>query len=261
MAVHPAAAARSGTTRSGTTRSGTTRSGATRSGTTRSGATRSGTTRSGAARKPTVAPHETDTEPGLRSRASALPAEERRAAILAATVPLLASHGTEITSRQIAAAAGVAEGTIFRVFADKESLIEAAVDLAFDPAPAEAEILAIDPTLDLEARCIAAVDIIQRRIASLWRVFTAVGAHNVPEKRRDKRGKSTSTSMHAFVAILEPDRDQLRVDPLQAADLLRGLTFASCHPALTLSAPMSPREIVSVVLHGIWKRPEDGRSC
>ena len=91
-----------------------------------------------------------------------MPSEERRASILAATVPLLIDHGTEITTRQIAAAAGVAEGTIFRVFIDKETLIAAAVEQAFDPAPVEAELRAIDPTLDLEARCEAAVDIIQK---------------------------------------------------------------------------------------------------
>ena len=81
-----------------------------------------------------------------------MPAEERRASILAATVPLLIDHGTQITTRQIAEAAGVAEGTIFRVFVDKETLIEAAVEQAFDPAPVEAELRAIDPTLALEAR-------------------------------------------------------------------------------------------------------------
>jgi AcrR family transcriptional regulator len=200
-------------------------------------------------------------EAGARARATALPPEERRAAILDATVPLLAEHGTEITTRQIAAAAGIAEGTIFRVFADKESLIAAAVEQAFDPAPTEAEVRAIDPALDLEARCVAAVDILQRRVASLWRILTAVGVSNLPENQRaDRRGK-TPTSLHALVAMLEPDRDLLRVDPVQAADLLRGLTFASCHPGLTFSAPMSPREIVAVVLDGVRAVPKGARRC
>jgi AcrR family transcriptional regulator len=190
-----------------------------------------------------------------------MPPEERRAAILAATVPLLVEHGTEITTRQIAAAAGIAEGTIFRVFADKESLIEAAVEQAFDPAPAEAELMAIDPTLDLEARCVAAVDIIQRRVASMWRILTAVGVSNLPEGQRNKKQGARPTTVNTLAALLEPDRDQLRMDPMQAADLLRGLTFATSHPALTVGDPLSPREIVSVILDGIRLHPEGARTC
>ena len=63
-----------------------------------------------------------------RTRATALPPSERRAEIIAATLPLLLAHGASVTTRQIAEAAGIAEGTIFRVFPDKESLIEAVVE-------------------------------------------------------------------------------------------------------------------------------------
>src|SRR5215510_919933 len=121
-------------------------------------------------------------ETPARSRAAALPAEERRAAILEATVPLLVEHGIEITTRQIAEAAGVAEGTIFRVFADKDSLVDAAIEQAFDPAPVVDEIGAIDPSTDLVARCEAAVTILQTRIASLWRLLGALGHQRTADR-------------------------------------------------------------------------------
>ncbi len=47
------------------------------------------------------------------SRATPLPLDERRAALIAATEPLLEQFGRDVSTRQIAEAACVAEGTIF----------------------------------------------------------------------------------------------------------------------------------------------------
>jgi len=63
------------------------------------------------------------------TRATALPPDERRSMIVAATLPLLLEHGDRVTTKQIAEAAGIAEGTIFRVFADKDALIAADSDV------------------------------------------------------------------------------------------------------------------------------------
>ena len=42
--------------------------------------------------------------------------DDRRKAILAVLVPLIVEKGGDVSTREIARAAGIAEGTIFRVF-------------------------------------------------------------------------------------------------------------------------------------------------
>ncbi len=65
--------------------------------------------------------------------------------IIDAAIPLLLIHGREATTKQIADAAGIAEGTVFRAFGDKESIIDAAVDRFLDPTPTTRALRAIDP--------------------------------------------------------------------------------------------------------------------
>ena len=196
-----------------------------------------------------------------RHRAAPLPPEERRGAIIAATLPLLVAHGTALTTRQIADAAAIAEGTIFRVFPDKDSLLAAAIDQAFDPAPVEAELRAIDASLPLEARLERAVQILQHRFGFIGQLMMAVGMTKVPGGKWGRRDRRTPPSLDTLAAVFEPDRSRLRRDPLEAAQLLRGLSFAGCHPSLIIDKPLSPAEIVSVLLDGIRAHPEAASSC
>jgi AcrR family transcriptional regulator len=192
-----------------------------------------------------------------RTRAAALPPSERRAEIIAATLPLVLAHGSAVTTRQIAEAAGIAEGTIFRVFPDKESLIEAVVESAMDTASVDAALTAIDPTLPLEARLIAAVDILRRRVADLWHLRTALGMMQVSGGGSSMSDKHRHQDLTSLASMFERDRDRIRRDPLEAAHLLRGMTVACTHPALINENPLPSAEIVSLLLDGIRSdRPE-----
>jgi len=164
-------------------------------------------------------------------------------------------HGTNITTRQIAEAANIAEGTTFRVFPDKDAVIRAAVDLALDPAPIAQALTEIDRALPFEARLEAAVEIIQRRMVDIGRLVSAVGGPAVFAGR-----ERPLPDMAALVSVFTPERDQLRYDPERAARLLPALTLAFSHPALYGDQPMSPPEIVSLLLNGIRARPDE-RAC
>src|SRR4051794_8446557 len=100
--------------------------------------------------------------------------EIRRQAIIAATLPLLTEHGANVTTSQIAQAAGIAEGTIFRVFPEKRELIIAALRTAMSGEAEVAAIQAIPLDAPLAERLVAALEAIeeyQHRFWALMRVF------------------------------------------------------------------------------------------
>src|SRR5471030_1337437 len=101
------------------------------------------------------------------TRAQALPPYERRSMIVAATLPLLVEHGDRGTTSQIAEAAGIAEGTIFRAFADKDEVIAAVIESALDQEPLEAALIAIPADLPFEDRLAAAIVIMQQRVIDI----------------------------------------------------------------------------------------------
>lgn len=182
-------------------------------------------------------------------RATPLPPDERRAAIIDAVLPLLTERGRSVTSKEIATAAGVAEGTVFKVFADKEALFEAALERALDLAPLTTAIEEIDPTLPFEDRLVAAVNLIQRRIVDVWQLVSKLRTAHRPPASPKPLGQSP-----ALTALLAREPDRLRLGPEDAAMLLRGLTLSLSHPMIAPS-PMDAPAIVDLFLDGARSRP------
>jgi AcrR family transcriptional regulator len=191
------------------------------------------------------------------SRATPLPPDERRAALIAATEPLLEQFGREVSTRQIAQAACVAEGTIFRAFSTKEALIDAVLEDVFDPQRTCDELAAIDRSLDLEARMIAAVTVLQARLRKLFALFHSlrVGPPRDDQQDhrdfRDRQRRDNGRINGALTDLLEPDATRLRMPVADAANFLRAVTFALTHPILGLDGEAEPTQIVDLLRHGI----------
>lgn len=197
-----------------------------------------------------------DPAPG---RARPLPPAERRAALIAATLPLVSQHGTKVTTRQIAEAAGVAEGTIFRVFPDKEALINEAVSAVLDPLPVLAELGGIDQDLPLRERLAEVTRIVQRRLRAVTNLLIALGrphgpGNGKPQHRLPNRVQHEAI-YEAIVRILEPDRERFRYPVPEVARMLRLLTFSGTHPLLTEGNPLTAEDITSILLDGVLRRP------
>lgn len=186
---------------------------------------------------------------------------------MAAAIPLIAEHGLKVTTKQIAQAAGVAEGTIFRVFTDKTELIQAAINSAFDPEQNLADLAAIDAGLPLYERCLAITRVMQARLVTVFKIMIAMRMAPGQPKYRPKDGAPpgapgaphdprTEEVFNAIVRLLEPDSDEFVRPVKDVANVLRLLTFSGSHPFISEGHLLTAEQITSTILDGVRRRPD-----
>jgi len=157
--------------------------------------------------------------------------QERRAAIVNAALPLVTQHGTNVTTSQIARAAGIAEGTVFRVFSDKRELLLACVDAAVRAEPVVEEIRRIPRDLDLQTRLVRTAEALDGHMRGMGALMHALGATGFrlergPELERYKERRQWNDDvLRAVVEVIEPDQDALRLSAERAARILLSLVF------------------------------------
>jgi AcrR family transcriptional regulator len=190
-----------------------------------------------------------------RVRAKRLSSDDRRSSIIDAVIPLLVEHGRAVTTRQIADAAGVAEGTLFRAFGDKESLIEAAFQRFVDPEPLHRQLAAIDAELTLEQKVNDILFIMRSRMRGVHGMMHAMGMTGPPPRRADPEELT-----RIIAGVLEPDTDRLGASTEQVISFIRMVAFATSIPAFTQGQDIPTEQLAALITHGIAGPPAEGRS-
>lgn len=186
-----------------------------------------------------------------RRRAPAMSPEQRREMIIRTAIPLIAEYGAAVTTAKIARAAGIGEGTIFRVFADKDELLNACVAEALSPDHAVRELDAIDMSQPLPDRLAEAAEALQAHMARMGAIAGSLGHRGGKHPgtvRGAGRDESTTRIRAALADLLEPKRAALRRPPEQIAALFFGLLFVQ--PRTGDEPDLTPQELVEVFLHG-----------
>jgi AcrR family transcriptional regulator len=202
--------------------------------------------------------------------------DDRRRAIIDAVRPLLIEHGDRLTTRLIAEAAGVAEGTIFRVFPDKDALLHAVAADTLNPSDAREHLqAALADAFDLPTKVRITADLMLHRSDQVVAVMMAMRKHWMsahlqqhqhagPDDGPDAETKpgppefvvvAHQALLERLTEVFAVHADELTVPPARAALLLRTLVLGSRNPGTRPEDRLTADEIADVLLTGIH-RPE-----
>nr|WP_255622814.1 TetR/AcrR family transcriptional regulator [Tessaracoccus sp. OS52] len=159
-----------------------------------------------------------------------MPPEQRRAAIVEAALPLLAKHGPELTTRMVAEAAGVAEGTLFRAFPTLQELLAATYSAYLSGERLAERLAEVDPGDTLEATTSAALGALADYIESVHfalRPPPKQQGDTAPHLRQAKSDYLARMSdvRDWLVRILSPHTAELKISPESYAHFLMTLSI------------------------------------
>jgi AcrR family transcriptional regulator len=176
-------------------------------------------------------------------------------------------HGGNVSTSQIAAAAGIAEGTVFRAFKDKRDLLIACMRAGMNSDEVVERLGAISTSEPLRPRLTEGVRAISGYLDRIWAVGQALRAGGVgPEAMQDRMHGGDQPRepgpppellrvSQAMSGLFDESADNLRVRPERAVRMLLALVFSNRMQSAGFGEPFDdPAEIVDLFLHGVIHR-------
>lgn len=187
-----------------------------------------------------------------RTRARSMNPEDRREMIIDAAIPFFLEHGPSFTSKQLSEHLGLAEGTIFRAFGDKDSLISAVIKEFFERGPRNLSEGIIDANLPLEEKVATLVGGAQERVRDVFKMFSFLTPEEASKYRKRPKGEEFRK---AIMVAFENNRNELTV-PLEHLPSVMQIAAIAAHAShFDAHAAIDQQELVNFILYGIAGQP------
>ena len=190
-------------------------------------------------------------------------AAELQHRILEATIPLFNAHGLKFTMDQLAASLGMSKKTIYAVFPDKRTLLEAMADYCFDFIRSSKDRLIGDETLPLPEK-------LRRVLGTLTEKYESIDLsrlHDLREKyptvydrvaqRLESGWESTVDLLEQGIAagVLRPF--EIPIFKLMMESTLEQFFQSDVLVRSGLSYKQALDQVVDILLRGILAGPEE----